>query len=165
MARYVVTVGQNDFALAIASDGDITLDGERIAPDIQQLDTRTYSVLFDGTSYNVIAEKSDGVVRLLVNGSYHEAMVESERSRLLKSFDAQSATGHRRMEIHAPMPALVVKVEVGVGDEVTSGQGLIILEAMKMENEIKSHSAGKVREIFVEKGAAVEKGELLIILE
>jgi biotin carboxyl carrier protein len=60
---------------------------------------------------------------------------------------------------------MVVKVEVSVGDEVVEGQGLVILEAMKMENEIKSHQAGKVKSVLVEKGKAVEKGELLLLLE
>ena len=63
------------------------------------------------------------------------------------------------------MPALVVKVEVSVGEEVKEGQGLLILEAMKMENEIKCHQAGKVKEILVSKGKPVEKGELLMRLE
>lgn len=63
------------------------------------------------------------------------------------------------------MPALVVKIEVSVGDEIVSGQGLIILEAMKMENEIKSHSAGVIKEIYVTHGKPVERGELLFLLE
>jgi biotin carboxyl carrier protein len=63
------------------------------------------------------------------------------------------------------MPALVVRVEVKAGDEVREGQGLLVLEAMKMENEIRSPQAGKVREVFVSNGKAVEKGELLLLLE
>jgi biotin carboxyl carrier protein len=63
------------------------------------------------------------------------------------------------------MPALVVRVEVKVSDEVKVGQGLVILEAMKMENEIKSHQSGRVKEIYVAKGKPVEKGELLLLLE
>jgi biotin carboxyl carrier protein len=63
------------------------------------------------------------------------------------------------------MPALIVKVEVSVGDEVVHGQGLLVLEAMKMENELKAMHSGRVKEIHVRQGKPVEKGELLMILE
>ncbi len=70
-----------------------------------------------------------------------------------------------KSEIKAPMPALVVRVEVEIGQKVKPGQGLLILEAMKMENEIKAHSAGIIKEIYATKGKPVEKGELLMLLE
>jgi biotin carboxyl carrier protein len=143
----------------------MSLNDHHYAPDIQQLDERTFSLLIDGVSINVVAEKSDDGYRLLLNGKQVTAKVESERARLLKRFESQTSIGHRKTEIKAPMPALVVKVEVGVGDDVPSGQGLLILEAMKMENEIKAHSAGTVKEIYVTKGKPVEKGELLMLLE
>jgi pyruvate carboxylase subunit B len=122
-------------------------------------------MLLNGRSYVVVAEKSDAGYRLLVNGRQLLADVESERTKLLKQFESQKVHGTTKLEIRAPMPALVVKVEVGVGDEVKAGQGLVILEAMKMENEIKAHSSGKVKEIHITKGTPVEKGQLLLILE
>jgi pyruvate carboxylase subunit B len=72
---------------------------------------------------------------------------------------------HHRLEIHAPMPALVVKVEVAPGQDIATGQGLLVLEAMKMENELRSHQAGRVKEVCVKKGDTVEKGQLLVVME
>jgi biotin carboxyl carrier protein len=63
------------------------------------------------------------------------------------------------------MPALVVRIEVKVGDEVKEGKGLVILEAMKMENELRAHQSGRVKQIFVEEGKPVEKGQLLLLME
>ena len=81
----------------------------------------------------------------------------------------RAATGKRevsgRVEIKATMPGRVVNVLVGSGDEVTAGQGVIIVEAMKMENELKSPKAGKVTEVKVAPGQTVEKGELLVVIE
>ncbi len=65
----------------------------------------------------------------------------------------------------APMPGLIVRIKVAIGDLVQAGQGLVIMEAMKMENELRSSAAGKVRSISAEEGSAVEKGAVLVELE
>lgn len=165
MSSYFVTMNGNEYTITFELNGGVLLDGKPTTLDVQQVDTRTFSVLGNAASDHVVAEKTGNSYRLLVNGKQIEALVESERTRLLKKFATTSDSGRQRTEIHAPMPALVVKVEVSVGDDVVPGQGLVVLEAMKMENEIKSHFAGKVKEIHVTKGKAVEKGELLILLE
>lgn len=165
MNSYFVTINSNEHIIKFEQNGSLTLNGIELSPDVRQLDERTFSFLIHGTSTKVIVEKSDDGHRLLVNGKQLTATVESERARLLKQFDNQKSTAHHKAEIKAPMPALVVRVEVEVGKEVKAGQGLLILEAMKMENEIKSHSNGVVKEIYATKGKSVEKGELLILLE
>ena len=165
MNSYYVTINNKEYLVKFEQDSLITLDGRQYSPDVRQLDARTFSFVVDGNSSKVIAEKFEDGYRLLLNGKQLSATVQSERTRLLKQFESQTSTGHRKTEIKAPMPALVVKLEVEIGDEVKPGQGLLILEAMKMENEIKSHSAGRVKEIYVTKGKPVEKGELLILLE
>ncbi len=164
MASYFVTIGNKEYVMTF-QNGAVTLNGTAVSYDMQQLDERTFSVMMDGRSMRVVVEKTAEGYHLLVNGRRVEASVESERERLVKRLNASSHVGHARTDIHAPMPALVVKLEVDVGDEVKPGQGLIILEAMKMENEIRAHTEGKVKEIFVTKGKAVEKGELLLRLE
>lgn len=165
MNSFFVTLCAKEYAVSFEQDGTVLVDGQVTPLDVQQLDERTFSVVVDGHSNRVVAEKYSDGYRLLFNGKQLEAVVESERTRLLKKFESQNATGIKKTEIQAPMPALVVKVEVEIGQEVQPGQGLLILEAMKMENEIKSHSAGKVKAIYVTKGKPVEKGELLMLLE
>ncbi len=164
MASFFVTIDSTEYVLTF-QNGSLSLNGSPLSYEIQQLDERTFSVLLGGQSMRVVVEKAPGGYQLLVNGKRMEATVESERMRLLKKFGTKSHAAHTRTDIHAPMPALVVKVEVEVGDEVKPGQGLIILEAMKMENEIRAHTEGRVKEIFVTTGKAVEKGELLLRLE
>nr|WP_306414357.1 biotin/lipoyl-containing protein [Corallococcus exiguus] len=70
-----------------------------------------------------------------------------------------------RQVILAPMPGKVVKVLVAVGEEVKEGQGLVVVEAMKMENELKSPKAGKVTEVFAKEGTAVENNAKLVVVE
>ncbi|MBM3329879.1 MAG: acetyl-CoA carboxylase biotin carboxyl carrier protein subunit, partial [Calditrichaeota bacterium] len=85
-----------------------------------------------------------------------------ERARALAGGDAvRSQSG----ELHAPMPGLVVKMLASTGDRVDKGAGLVVVEAMKMENEFRSPVAGIVREVRVQPGQTVEKGELLVSIE
>ena len=165
MNSYNVIISGNERVVNIDNDGNIRINGKPANMTFEQVDGRTFSVLSEGNSYKTIAVKEEGVYRMLVNGNEIISHVESERMRLLKKFAISSEAEHARTEIRAPMPALVVKVEVDIGDDVREGQGLIVLEAMKMENEIRAHRKGRVSEIHIAKGRAVEKGELLMLLE
>lgn len=164
MHTYAVTLDKREYSVDVHDDGRVDVDGRPIVVDI----TRTgnaFSILLDGVSVRIVALPSDAEVHALIHGHQHDILVESERDRLMKKFSAATGGRHQRSEIHAPMPALVVRVEVNVGDEVQEGQGLIVLEAMKMENEMRAHQAGRVKQILVSRGKAVEKGELLLLLE
>ncbi|MBI4534758.1 MAG: hypothetical protein HY708_00680 [Ignavibacteriae bacterium] len=162
---YIVTVSNRTYPVLVEPEGLVRVDGSSLSAQVRQLDRCTFSVLLNNRSYKVIAEKLGNVYETLVNGVAQEVIVETERTRLLKKYDRQAGAIRKRFEVHAPMPALIVNIEVDVGDDVTEGQGLIVLEAMKMENEIKAHQPGKVKTIHVVKGKPVEKGELLMLLE
>ncbi len=165
MQTYDVTAADRVFRIGIVEDGTVQLDGKALDAIVTQTTPYCYSVILDGRSISVLICKSDGMYSVCIEGVHTEIRVESEREQLLKKFSAASPNSRQRLEIRAPMPALVGKVEVSVGEDVSEGQGLIILEAMKMENEIKAHHAGRVKTIFVERGKTVEKGDLLLMLE
>jgi biotin carboxyl carrier protein len=165
MSTYVVTMEGREFEVDIAPDGTIMLKGctERI--HIQPVHGDVYSVFIGNRSTQIVAKRNGGEYQALLSNDQVDICVETGRERLLKKYETSIGATHRKLEIRAPMPALVGRVEVAVGDLVQPGQGLLILEAMKMENEIKSHQAGTIKEIFVVKGKPVEKGELLMLLE
>ncbi len=163
MPEYDVTIDGVTERLALDGDGVPTLKGKTL--QVTPVGAFQFSVLVDGQSFNVVAAKAEHGYVVLIGGYQLEVQVESERKRLLKLLGRTSGKTHHRLEIRAPMPALVLKVEVAAGDEVRAGQGLLVLEAMKMENEMKAHQPGRVKEILVSPGKAVEKGELLMLLE
>jgi biotin carboxyl carrier protein len=165
MNEYRVTVDGREFAVAIAKDGSMCIDGKVVPVDIGQINTGTFSVLLDGVSTTLVVRREGGSFHVLMNSLQKEISVQSERELLLKTYGGTSGSQRSRLEVFAPMPALIVKVEVNVGDEVVHGQGLLVLEAMKMENELKAVHSGRVKEIRVRQGKPVEKGELLMILE
>jgi len=165
MGTYVVSSGGKEYSVQLRDDGTVLLDGAEIPLDVTSVGDHTFSLLMNGKSYTIAMAGENGSYDALIGGVPVKLDVQSERDRLLKRYAATSIGGKHRLEVHAPMPAMVSTIEVGVGDEVIEGQGLIILEAMKMENELRAHQSGKVKEIFVAEGKAVEKGELLMLLE
>jgi len=165
MTDYTVTVEGREFRVSIGADDVVQVREAEGPVQVRTVGNHRFSVMIGPSTYHVVAARQDGQYLLMLDGKHLAASVESERDKLLRTYAREGGGAHHRTEIHAPMPALVVHVEVAVGDEVKPGQGLVILEAMKMENEIKAHQSGIVKEIHVEKGETVEKGALLILLE
>ncbi len=162
MTTFQVSIGGREHTVTIDNEGKFEVDGVSLNLTISNPNPNTYIVSDSSASVRLLY---DGQGQLLLNGQQHDVVVHSERDLLLRRYAATGQQGAVRSEVRAPMPALVVGIEVKVGDSVEEGQGLIVLEAMKMENELRSHRAGVVKEIRAVKGKTVEKNDLLIVLE
>jgi len=165
MSTFTVTIADSIYKVTIEPDGSTSIDGVPTSLTIRNADTTTFVLSAKGSTERIVCQRNEGDFAVLLDGEQHAVTVETERDQLIKQYGRKAESGHVRSEIHAPMPALVVKVEVCEGDEVEAGQGLCILEAMKMENELKAHRSGRVRQVFAKEGKTVEKNELLIVLE
>ena len=100
-----------------------------------------------------------------VDGVRFEVEALDERSRAIRELAAATNGPSGPAPLVAPMPGMIVRVNVGAGDQVQAGQGLVVMEAMKMENELRAAAAGKVKRVHVSPGTAVDKGALLLELE
>jgi biotin carboxyl carrier protein len=149
----------------VGGDSTIEVDGSAHTVDVRPVGQQGFSILVDGQSTSAIVQRAGTTYQVIAGGVPHFVGVESERQTLLKKIAGVVGTQKRREEITAPMPALVVRIEVQEGARVEKGQGLIVLEAMKMENEIKSPEAGVIKRIAVTAGSTVEKGQILVTLE
>jgi pyruvate carboxylase subunit B len=118
----------------------------------------------DGTSHRIVAVPGEarGSWELQLDGERVQAEVVDERTRAIRALTARSATHHGPKPVRAPMPGLVLRVEVEPGQTVHAGQGIIIIEAMKMENELRADAAGVVAKVLVQAGTPVEKGAVLV---
>jgi biotin carboxyl carrier protein len=142
----------------------LTLDGRRHEVDALTLDYGAVSLIVDGESFSVEFDESNDEVAVLVRNQVTRIDVADERKLRLRA--ARSGfTAEGRQMVTAPMPGKVVKVLVKLGEEVKEGQGLVVVEAMKMENELKSPKAGKVTELFAQEGVAVEQNARLVAIE
>jgi biotin carboxyl carrier protein len=138
----------------------VTLDGAALEVDLVETDDHFANLIVDGSSHEVGLEKRpDGYRVHLRDDTVTVALAEASRdgaSRLRRPHGPERLT--------APMPGRVVRVLAEEGREVETGQGLVVIEAMKMENELKAPRKGRVREIAVREGQAVETGALLVVV-
>jgi acetyl/propionyl-CoA carboxylase alpha subunit len=143
---------------------DITLDGAAAHVDAVRSGPTIYSIIEDGQQFEVMVdEKGAHGFDVMVGGRIFHFEVLDERTKLLASSAASVASGPQSVE--AEMPGKVVKVNVAEGSAVTEGQGIVVVEAMKMENEVPSPIDGVLREIAVAEGDTVEAGALLFTVD
>ncbi len=152
----VESLGNNRYAVTIA--------GKRVEVESIALPQQAMSMLVGGRSYAVEFETRGDEIAALVNGQVTRFdLVDERKLRQRAANSTFSAEGTQ--VVTAPMPGKVVKILVKAGDAVTEGQGLVVVEAMKMENELKSPKAGVVKEILSKEGAVVENGAKLLMVE
>jgi biotin carboxyl carrier protein len=142
----------------------ITLDGNLLDGNAVEVAPNTFSVLLNGRSHQVrVAPRSDGSLTLHTGVGEYRAEVSDPRSWRGRRHGALEAEG--RQQIAAPMPGKVVRLLVKQGDTVEAGQGLLVVEAMKMQNEIRSPKSGKIEKLCAAEGQAVNAGEVLLWVE
>lgn len=165
MSRTFVTVDGVEFEVELTPEGKILVGGSELEGSVTPLDESSFSVMIGTRSSRVTLHREGESFAVGIGGHMLSAVVESPRARLLKRYSRSAGASGTRQPVKAPMPALVVRVHVAPGDRIEPGSRLLVLEAMKMENEIKSHQSGVVKSVHVKGGQAVEKGQLLISLE
>jgi biotin carboxyl carrier protein len=142
----------------------IVLDGEAVNADAALIAHGTISVLLDGQSFVVhVTPALDGKIKL--QSGPHEFVAELQDPRAWQGRRHGALEAEGRQQVVAPMPGKVIRVLANVGDEVEAGQGLIVVEAMKMQNEIRSPKKGKVERVLVTEGQNVNAGEALAWVE
>lgn len=171
---YNIPIGSRRYRALIAGAAlDLTLndrtgriDGSERPIDLQPAGPDTYSLLVAGRSYTFHVERLEGGrCRVTTGGRSVDVVVRSERDLLIDDLGLPSSRPSGAQEVRAPMPGLVVSILTSVGVTVEAGAGLLVLEAMKMENELRAPAAARVRAIHVQPGDAVAKNVLLIELE
>jgi acetyl/propionyl-CoA carboxylase alpha subunit len=160
--KYFVTVGER--TVEVELDGDrVIIDG--VASVVHRepvVGTPLDQIMIDGRAFTLSLEP-DGLGRWVagVRGSRYDVAIVDERTHHVQQLVGQAAPPSGQA-LKAPMPGLVVRVLVAEGDQVAAGQGLVVLEAMKMENELKATVAGVVKSVRAAAGATVEKGQFLL---
>jgi biotin carboxyl carrier protein len=145
-----------------------TINNKAFSADIKKINDRTFHVIKNNKSYNVEilnAKPNEKQYFIKVNGEKFKFELKDQFDKLLKELGLENLTSTKISEIKAPMPGIVLAIEATVGQEVNKGDTLLILEAMKMENAIKSPTEGVIKEICVKQGLPVDKNQILIRFE
>ncbi|HET9134571.1 MAG TPA: biotin/lipoyl-containing protein [Gemmatimonadales bacterium] len=161
--KYLVNVGGRQVEVVITGDG-VTVDGRAVDAVLERVEgTPEVRLHLDGRLERLAVDtRTDEGWRLVDRGAVRDIEAVDERTHHIRSLTAAAGGASRGGVLKAPMPGLVVRVQVAVGDTVEAGQGLVVLEAMKMENELKAPAAGTVTAISAIPGQAVEKGAILL---
>jgi biotin carboxyl carrier protein len=147
------------------SDG-LSINGDKITADIQQLNASSYHVINNLKSYNVEVvsfNASEKIAEIKVNNNTYTIAAKDQFDILLDKLGLSSLNAAKVSEVKAPMPGMVLKVFVTEGMEIKKGDNLFVLEAMKMENIIKSPADVTVKTIKIKPGDKVEKGQVLLM--
>jgi biotin carboxyl carrier protein len=167
--KYVAEIEDKNYQIDITeTDGklEVKLDGKPVSVDFAQVKPPNFfSFLVDNRSFDVEIIKNSESYRVNMNGRKYECFLEDEKISRLKDIAGFKKEILHEKELKTPMPGLVLAIEVNEGDLVKTGQGVAIVEAMKMENELKAKFDGKVKKIKVKPGQAVDRDEVLVIFE
>lgn len=166
--KYLVRINGGDHEVALGAEG-VTHAGREARAHLEGVrpGTPVRLLTLDGKVHSLLARRhaEAGSYTLWLDGYRYEVEALDERTRSIRELSAGAEKASGPAPLIAPMPGLVVRVSVAVGDAVAAGQALVSIEAMKMENELRSKSAGTVRVVRAVEGAAVEKGAILVELE
>ncbi len=164
--KYATTIGGQTYIIEINREGEITVDGETRAADLRAIDgLGTYSLLLDSESHEALVETRADDIGVLLRGRFYPVQVQDERARRLAESTRGFGAPAGEVAIKSPMPGLIVAVKVGPGQDVKKGETLVILESMKMENELKAPRDGTVGVVRVKDRQPVEQGQVLVTLD
>jgi biotin carboxyl carrier protein len=164
--KYSVRMGEKERWVELIPEGSgwrIRVDGEEEFIDCAELSSGAYSILTGGRSREVAVDRDGDQFLVRLGGATYEMTVLDEvRARTRRPERARVASGP--MQLKAPMPGLIVAIKVAVGDVVDGTRPLVVMEAMKMQNELPGPGPGKVDQVHVRVGQSVEGGAVLVTL-
>lgn len=174
--RFIATLDDKEHDIVVedhgADDGyyTMTLDGQPYEVDAQLMKSQIVSMLIDHKSYDVDVERVskeplDGRLAVRVRGRVIRFEMLDERRKKMQEAQSTRFDVGGAYSVNSPMPGKVIKILAGEGEEVAEGEGVIVVEAMKMENELRTPKAGKVTAVRVKEGDAVESGAPLLLIE
>jgi biotin carboxyl carrier protein len=164
--KYATTIGEQIYIIEINREGELTVDGETRAADLRAIDgLGTYSLLLDSQSHEALVERRDDDIGVLLRGRFYPVQVQDERARRLAESTRGFGAPTGEVAVKSPMPGLIVAVRVSPGQDVEKGDTLVILESMKMENELKAPRDGRVGAVRVKDRQPVEQGQVLVTLD
>jgi biotin carboxyl carrier protein len=164
--KYYATIDGTEYVIEIISETSVIINGTPRTIDYQTLKQgASCSLLVDGKNYEPTVYQENGGWEVLIKGSRFNIQVEDERERRLRLAAGESSLPQGRFILNSPMPGMVIDIPVKEGDQVSEGDVLVVLESMKMQNELIAPRDGVISNIQAKVNANVERKEALLTLE
>ncbi len=164
--KYITTIEGKQFLIEVIDDKHVSVDGKIYEVDFESVSGQpVFSLIVNGKSHESYVAQSDDDWQVLLHGRLYPVTVEDEREKRLRRAAGGGVAETGEFHLKAPMPGLVVAIPVEEGQEIKKGQVLLILESMKMQNELKSPRDGIVGRVRVEPGEKVEQKQTLLSVQ
>ena len=166
MNEFVVTVNSRKKNIKISGNTTIFIDDKEYNQELYLLSGDTYLLKLDNKIYEISAEQIDHERFVIsIDGKNFETLIRTSLQEKAVKLLELKFSSHHKLDVKAPMPGMVLKIKKQAGDKVKQGDSVLILEAMKMENDLRAHISGKIKSINVKEGMVVEKGYSLFTIE
>ena len=164
--KYITTLDGKEYSIEVIDEHHISFNGQIQEIDFESVSGQpVYSLIIDGKSYESYVYETEDGMQVLMRGRQYNLSVEDEREKRLRSAAGGGMAESGEFNLRAPMPGLVVAITVAEGDKVEKGQVLVILESMKMQNELKAMKSGTISRIRVKQGESVEQRQTLLSVQ
>lgn len=161
--KYVTTIEGKEYQIEVVDERHVRIGDRLLTVNFESVSGQpVYSLILDGKSFETYVYQGEEDWQVLLRGHLFQAKVEDEREKRLRAAAGGGVAEGGEFKLKAPMPGLVVSVPVTEGEEIKKGQVLVILESMKMQNELKAPRDGKVDRIRVKAGESVEQKQTLL---
>lgn len=164
--KYITTLDEKEYTIEIIDAHHVAINGRVQEVDFESISGQpVFSLIVDGKSYESFVYETEEGWQVLTRGRQYNLTVVDEREKRLRAAAGSGVVESGEYNLKAPMPGLIVAIPVEEGAQVEKGQTLIILESMKMQNELKSPKAGVVGRIRVKQGETVEQRQALLSVQ
>ncbi len=164
--KYITTINEQEYFVEILDENHIRINDEDLDIDFQYVQGQpVFSLIVDGTSYEAYVYEDEGEWQVLMRGDFYQVVVEDEREKRLLAASGGRVADRGEFHLKSPMPGLVIAVPVSEGQKIQKGDVLVILESMKMQNELRSPTDGIVTRIRIQEGDSVEQRQTMLSVE
>ncbi len=166
MNEFVVTLNEKKKNVSVSGNSKIWIDGKEYECELIHLNSSTYLLKLNNQVFEITADSNEQhKFSILIEGEHFEAVIRTSLQEKANKLLEQKFSVHHKTEVKAPMPGMILKIKKKSGEKIIQGETVMILEAMKMENDLRAVQSGEIKELFVKEGTAVEKGAPLFIIE
>lgn len=166
MNEIYVTINGREKIVRFEGDQKVIVDGKEFTFDFFNENEFHYFLRLNNKTFDITkVAKDKNKIAILIEGNYFECKVQTKLEKNAETILAHSEKSHHKEDVVSPMPGMVLKIQKKENDEIVIGEPILILEAMKMENEVTSPYSGLLKEIYVRENTAVEKGSKLFRIE
>jgi biotin carboxyl carrier protein len=167
MNDFVVSINTSKWNVKVLSDKELLVDEKKYNYELIPVCNNSYFLKLNNEVFELTSEKlNNEVFKILLNGNDFDVTIRTAlQEKAFKLLENSAVSQQHHLDVKAPMPGMILKIRKKAGEKIEQGESVIILEAMKMENDLKASASGIIENIFVKEGSAVEKGTVLFSIK